>query len=78
MSILNYYKLSNLQRNEQIFLSYLDEVSREYNNMMLTHAKQQTTTLKNNVNKYAGFLTDFLIMKQASLFGAMPKKKNEA
>ena len=67
LSILNYYKLSNLQRNEQIFLSYLDEVSREYNNMMLTHAKQQTTTLKNNVNKYAGFLTDFLIMKSVKL-----------
>ncbi len=67
LSILNYYKLTNLQKNEEIFLSYLDEISREYNNMMLSHTKRETGPLRHDANQYAGFLTDFLIMKSVKL-----------
>lgn len=62
LTILNYFKLSNLQRNGDIFFSYLDEISREYNSMMLQLSKQNTTA-KANPNEHAWFLTDFLIMK---------------
>ena len=39
LTMLNYFKLSNLQRNGDSLFSYLDEISREYNNMMFQSTK---------------------------------------
>ncbi len=61
LGILNYFKLSNLQSNEQNLLWYLDEISREYNNMMLHYSKETKVSAWSSEN--AWFLTDFLIMK---------------
>lgn len=73
LSILNYFKLSNLQKNDDIFYSYLDEISREYNNMMLWLTAQHTAGTKGKISETAWFLTDFLIMKWTKI--KLPQQK---
>lgn len=62
LSLLNYYKLTNLHRNILVYSEYLEDLSVEYNNHMVEKSKfpvyhrfSQTET--------AGFMTDFLMEK---------------
>lgn len=62
LSMLNYFKLSNLQRNLDDYLSYLIELSWEYNDMMEWYAARPMYH-RAATGDTAWFLTDYLITK---------------
>jgi len=62
LSMLNYFKLSNLQRNLDAYLSYLIELSWEYNTMIEWHAARPMYH-RAMTGDTAWFLTDYLISK---------------
>ncbi len=66
LSMLNYFKLSNLQRNEAMFLTYLDEVAVEYSTMIEELAKRPQYH-RHPWTESSWFLTDSLIMKSIKI-----------
>ncbi len=73
LSMLNYFKLSNLQRNADIFFTYLDELSCEYNHHVEKISERYRASEISHFGESWGFLTDYLISKNCTL--KLPQKR---